>query len=204
MKTREEQREAARMVGDLLREERRADDASLAEVFAASERDFEAMVVADNPDLFERAVAWLRGLELPTNVFLVAPAFVRGVGLRKLTDEEPGETGLGADTEATVEIAFENHHAEPVWVVACERAEDGLVSFIPEKELSEAPQVEPGNALTFTFTPTRVTTTQVVAIALRTQPQGDPAEVLAEPARLQEFGVVATARFRLRVSPPTN
>lgn len=34
-------REAARLVGDLLREERRADDRSLASVFAASEREFE-------------------------------------------------------------------------------------------------------------------------------------------------------------------
>lgn len=36
------EREAARLVGDLLREERRADDRSLASVFAASEREFES------------------------------------------------------------------------------------------------------------------------------------------------------------------
>lgn len=38
------EREAARLVGDLLREERRADDRSLASVFAASEREFESLV----------------------------------------------------------------------------------------------------------------------------------------------------------------
>lgn len=34
-------REVARIVGDLLRERRRADDRSLASVFTASEREFE-------------------------------------------------------------------------------------------------------------------------------------------------------------------
>lgn len=204
MKTREEQREAARMVGDLLREERRADDASLAEVFAASERDFEAMVVAENPDLFERMIAWLRALELPGDLLIAAPAAVRGqLSVRKSADSESGEASLAADADTKVEIAFENHHTETVWVVACERGEDGSVSFVPEEELAQAPQVEPGDALTFTFTPTHATVMRVVAIALGTQPQGRPAEVLAEPARLQRFGVVATARFTLMVAPPT-
>lgn len=205
MKKIEERREASRIVGDLLREERRTDDESLADVFAESERDFEAMIAAARkPDLFERAVAWLRALELPGDLLVVDPLGVRSkASLRKLDDEEPGETGLGANAGSTVEIAFENHHSEVVWVVACERGEDGSVSFVPEGDLSEAPQVDPGDALTFTFTPTSETVMRVVAIALRTQPRGDPAEVLSEPARLQEFGVVATARFMLRVSPPS-
>lgn len=205
MKKHEELREAARVVGNLLREERRADDESLAEVFAESERDFEAMIAAaQKPDLFEQMLAWLHALKLPGDLFIATPAAVRGqFGVRKLAEEEPGEASLAADTGSKVEIAFENHHSEVVWVVACERGEDGSVSFVPENNLAEAPQVDPGDALTFTFTPTSETVMRVVAIALRTQPQGDPAEVLAEPARLQEFGVVATARFMLRVSPPS-
>lgn len=39
--------EAARLIGDLLREERRADDRSLANEFAASEREFERWFNSD-------------------------------------------------------------------------------------------------------------------------------------------------------------
>ncbi len=199
-----ELRASARMVGDLLREERRAADLSIAEEFAASERDFEAMVAAsEEPGLFERAVTWLRELELPTDLFVVAPVALRGdVAVRKFSEDASGAASLAADAGSKVEIAFENHHSEPVWVVACEQATDGSVSFVPEKDLSEAPCVDPGDAITFTFTPQTETVMRVLAIALRTQPSGDAAEILAEPARLKEFGVVATARFVLRVSPP--
>lgn len=203
MKLDPEQLAAARAVGDLLRADRRAADLAFAAEFGASERAFQAMMETSSaPTLFARALAWLEGLELP-DLLVLAPAAVRGeVGVRKLADEEPGEVSLAAGAGAKVEIAFENHHSDVVWVVACERADDGTVSFVPEKDLSDAPRVDPGDALTFAFTPASETTMRVVAIALKTRPQGDPAKVLAEPARLQEFGVVATARFTLRVSPP--
>lgn len=193
-----------RAAGDRRLERRRAATDSLAEEFAASERDFEAMVaVSAEPNLFDRAVTWLRSLGLPTDLFVVAPVALRGdVAVRKFSEDASGAASLAADTNSKVEIAFENHHSEPVWVVACEQNTDGSVSFVPEKDLSEAPCVDPGDALTFTFTPTSETVMRVLAIALRTQPSGDAAEILAEPTRLQEFGVVATARFVLRVSPP--
>ena len=54
-------RASARLAGDLLREERRAADLSLTEEFAASERDFEALInSAAEPELFERMLSWLR------------------------------------------------------------------------------------------------------------------------------------------------
>lgn len=194
-----------RLDGDRRRERRLAVTLSLAEDFAASEREFEARVAAaSEPDLFERALAWLRSLALPVDLLVVAPAFVRGdVGIRKLPDDESGATNLASNTGTKVEIAFENHHEEAVWVVACEQGDDGSVSFVPDEDLSEAPCVAPGSVLTFSFTPTSETTMKVVAIALRTQPSGSPTEVLAEPDRLRAFGVVATARFTLRVSPST-
>ncbi len=197
-------REAARGLGERLDERRRSVARSLADEFAESERDFEAMrVAATEPTLFERALAWLKALELPEGLLQVTPHAVRGsVGVRKLSDAEPYETSLAAETDSRVEVSFDNHHTAPVWVVACEQEPDGSVSFVPEHDLADAPQVEPGDGLTFTFTPTTATTVKVVAIALRTMPKGVPAEVLAEPSRLQEFGVVATARFTLRVSPP--
>lgn len=197
-------REAARAVGDLLRAERRADDHSHAEAFAASEREFEALVTAaQGPGLFERAVRWLESLLLPEDVLMVAPVAVRGqVSLHREQSGEAGETALSTETGSKVEIAFENHHDAPVWVVACEREPDGAVSFIPGKELAEAPRVEPGDSLTFRFVPDTVTTVRVLAIALSTQPAGDPVEIFAEPSRLRAFGIVATARFVLRVNAP--
>ncbi len=198
-------RASARLAGDLLREERRATDLSLTEEFAASERDFEALIDnAAEPDLFERMLSWLRSLELPIDLLHVAPVAVRSEdGVSTLPSEEPGCASLASRVDSRVEIAFENHHDEAVWVVACEQGDDGSVSFVPDEDLSEAPCVAPGNALTFSFTPTIETTMKVVAIALRARPTGIPAEVLAEPARLKAFGVVATARFTLRVSQPS-
>lgn len=206
MKKDPEHRRLVRLAGDRRLESRVVSVEALRAELLASARDFDAVfAAAEEPGLFERAVRWLESLLLPEDVLVVAPVAVRGqVSLHQEQSGEAGETALSTETGSKVEIAFENHHDAPVWVVACEREPDGAVSFIPGKELAEAPRVEPGDSLTFRFVPDTATTVRVLAIALSTQPAGDPVEIFAEPSRLRAFGIVATARFVLRVNaPPT-
>ncbi len=171
-----------------------------AEETLASELALEALPRIQPVGPFEGLVEWLRDFLQPTALLSLAPATVRGERVvRREGKDETGAEVLAADSGVQVEIAFENRDAAPVWVLVCEEEPDGSLSFVPGDDLGAAPCVPPGDALTFSFTPPADSAVRVAAIALRQQPSGDPANVASDPGCLHAFGIVATARFTLRV-----
>jgi hypothetical protein len=188
----------ARRLGEQRFAERCRIAEQMTEDLEESEADFERIVAASEaPGLWEQLTSWLADLALSADLLRLERGTVRG-----------GELGVGADPSVVpavagvqVQIAFENHHTEQVWVVTCEQDEEGILSFTPEQDLATSPRVAPGDALTFSFTPTTATTLQVLALAFQKQPQGTPEELLSSPDRLKESMPIASARFTLRVLP---
>lgn len=203
MKPRHFDPKEARVLGESRRERHREIARILQPELAETEEMFEMMLKAEQTGPFDDLVAWIKGFALPLDAFVLAPAAVRGEGaVRREGSDETGAELLAADSGVQVEIAFENRDAAPVWVVVCEQEPDGSLSFVPGDDLAAAPRVPPGDALTFNFMPPSDSVVRVAAIALRQQPSGDPASIVTDPACLHEFGIVATARFTLRVNPP--
>lgn len=200
MSTREEQLLRAKRLGELLRAERQQAAESWSEEIGASESEFERIVAqAETPRLWEQLSAWLAELALPVDLLRAGKAAVRGEAHTVTPDPDPSK--LTAVAGVQVQIVFENHHTEPVWVVTCEQNEAGDLSFTPEQDLATTPRVLPGDALTFEFTPSAATTMRVLAVAFREQPKGTPQALFSSPEHLSQSAPIASAKFTLRVLP---